>query len=45
LSFVALSRQELLTITSAEHEERIKRLCAIRVLTPAEHCEIKRQRR
>jgi hypothetical protein len=45
LSFVALSRKELLTITSAQHEERTKRLCALRVLTPAELREIKRQRR
>ena len=45
VAFVALSREELLEISSRELEERTKKLMAIRPLTAAEQREIKRQRR
>jgi regulator of replication initiation timing len=45
VAFVALSREELLEISSRELEERTKKLMAIRPLTSAEQREIKRQRR
>lgn len=45
VSFVTLSREELLEISSRELEDRTKKLTAIRPLTAAEQREIKRQRR
>lgn len=45
VSFVTLSREELLEISSRELEDRTKKLIAIRPLTASEQREIKRQRR
>jgi len=45
ISFVSLSREELLEISSYDLEERTKKLVATRPLTAAEQREIKRQRR
>jgi len=45
ISFVEISRNELLTMTSRELEAQIAHLSAIRSLTSAEQREIKRQRR
>lgn len=45
ISFVELSRNDLLTMTSKELEAQIKQLTAVRNLTTAEQREIKRQRR
>lgn len=42
---VALSRQELVNISSEEFEAHIKKITQIRTLTAAEKAEVKRQRR